>query len=166
MDINDEDKNGFMACCHKIDKKKGLDLFLHTPGGKIGAAESLVNYLKQMFGNDIRAFVPQLAMSAGTMIACSCKEIVMGKHSNLGPFDPFINGLSAAAVLGEIETAHKEMTADNRRAFVGTLFCLDIPQALCSSVSGRWIGLKLSGLVFSPKICCPAIRIKTCWPLR
>jgi len=36
-----------------------------------------------MFGTNIRAIVPQLAMSAGTMIALSCKEIVMGKQSNL-----------------------------------------------------------------------------------
>lgn len=31
-DINDEDKNGFMMAVHKLDRKKGLDLILHTPG--------------------------------------------------------------------------------------------------------------------------------------
>ncbi len=31
-DINDEDKNGFMTTVHKLDRTKGLDLFLHTPG--------------------------------------------------------------------------------------------------------------------------------------
>jgi ClpP class serine protease len=93
LDINDEDKNGFMLCIHKLDKSKGLDLFLHTPGGSGAATESLVHYLRQIFGNDIRAFVPQLAMSAGTIIACACKEIFMGKHSNLGPVDPQIKGL-------------------------------------------------------------------------
>lgn len=30
-DINDEDKNGFMMAVHKLDKRKGLDLILHTP---------------------------------------------------------------------------------------------------------------------------------------
>lgn len=118
MDINDEDKTGFMTCMHKVDKKKGLDLFLHTPGGSIAAAESLVNYIKQIYGNDVRAFVPQIAMSAGTMMALSCKEIFMGKHSNLGPFDPFINGLSAYAIIKEIETAYAEILADNKRSFI------------------------------------------------
>jgi len=33
-----------------------------------------------MFADNIRAVIPQLAMSAGTMIACACKEIVMGKQ--------------------------------------------------------------------------------------
>jgi ClpP class serine protease len=77
--VNDNDKNGFMATIHQLDRTKGLDIFLHTPGGDIAATESLVDYLRSMFGTDIRAIVPQLAMSAGTMIALSCKEILMGK---------------------------------------------------------------------------------------
>lgn len=118
MDINDEDKNGFMLCIHKLDKTKGLDLFLHTPGGSAAATESLVDYLKKMFGNDIRAFIPQLAMSAGTIIACACKEIFMGKHSNLGPVDPQINGIPAYAVIKELEKAYEEIKKDNHRAWV------------------------------------------------
>jgi ClpP class serine protease len=77
VEINDEDKNGLMLCVHGLDRSKGLDLFLHTPGGGGAATESIINYLKQMFGNEIRAFVPQIAMSAGTIIACACKEIFM-----------------------------------------------------------------------------------------
>lgn len=116
--INDDDKNGFMLCVHGLDRSKGLDLFLHTPGGSGSATESLIDYLKQMFGNDIRAFVPQIAMSAGTIIACACKEIFMGKHSNIGPIDPQINGLPAAAVIAEIETAYQEIVKDNNRIMV------------------------------------------------
>ena len=97
--INDEDKNAFMQCVHKLDKKIGLDLILHTPGGDIAATESLVTYLKKIFGNDIRVFIPQIAMSAGTMISLSAKEIVMGKQSNLGPIDPQYGGLSCAGVI-------------------------------------------------------------------
>jgi hypothetical protein len=40
-----------------------------------------------MFGSDIRVFVPQLAMSGGTLLALSGKEIWMGNHSNLEPID-------------------------------------------------------------------------------
>jgi ClpP class serine protease len=88
LDINDEDKNGFMTAVHQLDRDKGLDLILHTPGGRIAATQSIVNYLHKMFKGDIRAIIPQIAMSAGTMIACSCHTIVMGTHSNLGPIDP------------------------------------------------------------------------------
>ncbi len=63
-------------------------MILHTPGGDIAATESIVDYLYCMFDKDIRVIVPQISMSAGTMIALASKEIVMGKHSNLGPIDP------------------------------------------------------------------------------
>jgi hypothetical protein len=71
-----------------------------------------------MFGNDVRAFVPQIAMSAGTMLACSCKEIWLGTHSNLGPVDPSVNGIQAQAVLAEIESAFSEMMKDRNRVLV------------------------------------------------
>lgn len=107
--ICDDDKNGFMNTVHRLDRSRGLDLILHTPGGDIAATESLVHYLREMFGKDIRAIVPQIAMSAGTMIACSCKEIILGKQSNLGPIDPQLNGVAAQAVIDEFEEAVKEV---------------------------------------------------------
>jgi ATP-dependent protease ClpP protease subunit len=114
FDIVDSDKMGFMSTINGLDKTKGLDLVLHTPGGSIGATESIVHYLKSMFGNDIRAIIPQIAMSAGTMIACSCKEIIMGKHSNLGPIDPQINGKPTHGIIEEFEKAKAEIEANPR----------------------------------------------------
>ena len=115
VDINDEDKSAFMMAILGLPKDKGLDLILHTPGGGVAAAESLVDYLRRMFGSDIRAIIPHLAMSAGTMIACACKEIVMAKHSNLGPIDPQIGGLPAAAVKKELERALTEIKEDTSK---------------------------------------------------
>jgi len=115
LDITDEDKNGFMMAVHNLDKSRGLDLILHTPGGSIAATESIVDYLRKMFGDDIVAIVPQIAMSAGTMLACSCKQIVMSKHSNLGPIDPWLRGIPAHGVLKEFEEALLEIKADPAR---------------------------------------------------
>lgn len=42
--IDDNDKNAFMQTVYGLDKSKGLDLILHTPGGNIAATESLVHY--------------------------------------------------------------------------------------------------------------------------
>lgn len=103
--IDDADMNAMMAVINTLDKNKGLDLILHTPGGDIAATEALVKYLKSFFGTDIRAIVPQLAMSAGTMIACSCKEIILGKHSNLGPIDPQFRGIPCQGVVEEFQEA-------------------------------------------------------------
>lgn len=108
-EVNDSDKTGFMTVVNGLERSKGLDLILHTPGGLTAATESLVDYLHNMFGNDIRAIVPQLAMSAGTMIACSCKSIVMGKQSNLGPIDPQLGHLPAHGIVEEFKRAHAEI---------------------------------------------------------
>lgn len=109
-DINDEDKNGFMMAVHGLDRSKGLDLILHTPGGGIAATQSIMGYLQRMFRSDIRALVPQMAMSAGTIMACCCKEILMSeKHSNLGPIDPHLNGFPAYGVIQEFKRAIREV---------------------------------------------------------
>lgn len=110
--IDDNDMNGLMTTIHQLDRTKGLDLLLHTPGGNISSIESVVDYLRKMFGTDIRVFIPQLAMSAGTMWACSCKEIVMGKQSRIGPIDPQFNGVSAEGVVEEFAKAVEEIKKD------------------------------------------------------
>jgi membrane-bound ClpP family serine protease len=117
-EINDEDKNGFMTTIHKLDRKLGLDLILHTPGGGMAATQSLVNYLHKMFGDNIRAIVPQIAMSAGTIVACCCKEIWMGKESNLGPIDPQLRGIPAHGVVQEFKRALKEVKKDASRIVI------------------------------------------------
>jgi ClpP class serine protease len=50
-------------------------------------------------------------MSGGTMIALACKEIIMGKHSNLGPIDPQLFGVPAHAIKEEFEKALQEVQA-------------------------------------------------------
>lgn len=107
--VNDNDKNGLMTAVNGLDPSLGLDLILHTPGGDTAATESIVDYLWQKFGKNIRCFVPQMAMSAGTMIACSCKEIWMGRQSSLGPVDPQFNGIPAHGVLEEFNKALHEI---------------------------------------------------------
>lgn len=107
--VCDSDKNGLMTVIHRLDKTKGLDLILHTPGGDTAATESIVDYLHSIFGYNIRAFVPQLAMSAGTMIACACKEIYMGVQSSLGPIDPQLGSIPAYGLVQEFKRAHSEI---------------------------------------------------------
>lgn len=118
IEVNDSDKNGFMATIHQLDRSKGLDLIVHTPGGDVAATESLVDYLRGMFGTDIRVIVPHLAMSAGTMIALSAKEVLMGKHSSLGPIDPQIHGVPAHGIKEEFDRAVAEISADPARIHV------------------------------------------------
>lgn len=105
LQINDNDINALMNAVYKLDKSKGLDIILHTPGGDIAATESIVNYLQSIFPNNIRAIIPQLSMSAGTMIALSCNTIMMGKQSSLGPIDPQFGGIACQGILDEYQRA-------------------------------------------------------------
>lgn len=133
-EMSDIDMEGFMTVIHRLDLKKGLDLILHTPGGQVTATESLVEYLRKMFDTDIRAFVPQLSMSAGTMIACACKEIFMGAHSSLGPIDPQLaypgmGFVPAHGVVEEFETAQKEIAKDPNSIAIWQLALSKYPPA-------------------------------------
>ena len=86
LSITEEDLQGMMEVVHGL-KEPNLDLILHSPGGSAAAAEAIVLYLRSKFKN-IRVIVPQAAMSAATILACSADEIILGKHSFLGPIDP------------------------------------------------------------------------------
>lgn len=116
--IHDGDKTGFMSAIHGMKTDEGLDLILHTPGGDVAATESLVDYLRQKFGMNIRAIVPQLALSGGTMIALATSEIIMARHSSLGPIDPQLGPMPAHAILQEFETAKADITANPAMAHV------------------------------------------------
>jgi hypothetical protein len=84
--INPEDVQAFMEVVHGLTGDS-LDLILHSPGGSPETTEAIVNYLRQKF-TSIRVLIPQAAMSAATMLACAADQIVMGKHSSIGPIDP------------------------------------------------------------------------------
>lgn len=80
------DVPGFMEAVSNVTERE-LDLFLHSPGGSAEAAEAIMAYLRTRFDH-IRAIVPLAAMSAATMMALACDQIMMGTHSQLGPIDP------------------------------------------------------------------------------
>lgn len=155
VSIGDDDKNALMNAVHKLDRSKGLDLILHTPGGSLAATESIVDYLYQMFGKDIRAIIPQLAMSAGTMIACSCKEIIMGKQSNIGPIDPQLGGTPAHAVIEEFQQAIDAVSKDPTQAIIWQTIIQKYPPAFilkCQNAidwSGQMVKGWLVGNMFS-----------------
>jgi ClpP class serine protease len=107
--INDKDINALMETVYGMDRRKGLDLILHTPGGETAATEHIIKYLQDLFNGNIRAIVPQMAMSAGSLISVSCKEIIMGKESCLGPFDPQFGGIACQSLIQEFETAKMDL---------------------------------------------------------
>lgn len=149
-DITDSDMTGFMNAVNGLDCSKGLDLILHTPGGFPEAAEAIVNYLRSKFNSDIRVIVPQLAMSAGTMMACSASVIIMGKHSSLGPIDPQFNGIPAYNIKCEFEDAKDDLAENPNNAPYWAIKLQQYPAAfmktaidaidLASDLATQWLG--------------------------
>ena len=113
--ISDVDKIGLMTVAGGLDPGRGLDLVIHTPGGDTAATESIAHYLRSLFGTDIRAIVPQLALSAGTVLCCAARVVLMGRQSSLGPIDPQVNERPAHAVVEEFDRAGREMKEDPDR---------------------------------------------------
>ena len=150
IDISDSDMTGFMNCIQGLDCSLGLDLILHTPGGFPDAAEAIVTYLRNKFNSDIRVIVPQLAMSAGTMVACASKVIIMGKHSSLGPIDPQFNGIPAYNIRMEFEEAKKDLLSNPANAHYWAIKLQQYPAAFMKTaidaieLSGKlveeWLG--------------------------
>lgn len=120
ISINSGDLQGFMEVMHAVDEPN-LDLILHSPGGGIDAAAAVVDYLRRKFAH-IRAIVPSAAMSAAGMIACAADEIVMGKHSFLGPSDPQFmlptplgaRQVAAQSIVEQFKRAQRECADDPR----------------------------------------------------
>lgn len=118
VSITDEDIQAFMEAMAGLSNDS-LDLILHTGGGSAEATDAIVSYLRQKYKH-IRVIIPQAAMSAGTMLACSADVIVMGKQSSIGPIDPQfilqtsvgIQALPAHAILEQFKKAQDDCAAN------------------------------------------------------
>jgi hypothetical protein len=76
-----------LASLGQVDR---LDVLLHTPGGSGDMAEKLVEMCRSHCRGELRVIVPNMAKSAGTLIALGADVIIMGYCSELGPIDPQI----------------------------------------------------------------------------
>ncbi len=85
--IDGNDKSAFDEAISTLDRSKGLDVLIHSPGGEPEAAEAIVELLRCQFPS-LRFIVPDQAKSAATMMCCAGDEILMDERSELGPIDP------------------------------------------------------------------------------
>lgn len=113
--IDLEDINGFMSAVYRHDFDKDLLLILHTPGGSVEAAQTIVDYLRSKYAR-IDVVIPTYAMSAGTMIALACDRIIMGRQSQLGPTDPQLfvgeRPYSAHSIVEQFEEAKRDISSN------------------------------------------------------
>jgi len=73
-----------------IGQAPNLDLMIHTAGGSGEMAEKIVEMCRNHCTGEFRVIIPNLAKSAGTLIALGADKIIMGHCSEVGPIDPQI----------------------------------------------------------------------------
>ena len=100
IDVNDSEE--VLRAIQMTDDNVPLDIILHTPGGLVLAALQIARAIQAHKGK-VTVFVPHYAMSGGTLIALAADEIVMCKHSVLGPIDPQIGQYPAASFIKVID---------------------------------------------------------------
>lgn len=68
------------------DKKEKVAVVLNTGGGEADVAEKIVKIIRHNY-KEVSFIIPDIAMSAGTMMAMSGDRILMNYASCLGPID-------------------------------------------------------------------------------
>ncbi len=100
IDVHDSEE--VLRAIHMTDEDVPLDIILQTPGGLVLAALQIARAIQSHKGK-VTVFVPHYAMSGGTLIALAADEIVMCKHSVLGPIDPQLGQFPAASLIKVVE---------------------------------------------------------------
>jgi len=89
-----------------------INFILHTMGGCSLAVNMLTRAILNHPGK-VRAFIPQYAFSAGTMIALAADEIYMTTNASLGPIDLQLSGLPLNSIIESLKTG-----SDNQLGYV------------------------------------------------
>jgi hypothetical protein len=87
--IMNEDAESIESILRSCDMSKfeGLDLMVHSPGGMPEAAGDIIRVCRT-YSTSFRVIIPNMAMSAGTLLAMGSDVIMMSDTSKLGPIDP------------------------------------------------------------------------------
>lgn len=100
---------------YKKNRPIFIILELNTPGGEVFAAAKISDALKEMdtqFDIPVVAFINNWAISAGAMLAYSCRYIVTVKDGSMGAAEPILQGEG-----GKQETASEKINSAIRTDF-------------------------------------------------
>ena len=109
--IDIDDSEAVLRAIRQTPAESPIDLLLHTPGGLVLASEQIAYALRAHRGK-VTVLVPHYAMSGGTLIALAADEIIMDEAAVLGPVDPQLGGLPAAALVRAVAKKPVERLED------------------------------------------------------
>lgn len=95
-----------------------LYILVNSPGGGVSSSYKIARMLRASFSN-IKAFVPHMAASGGTLMVLAANEVVMGPMSNLTPIDvqvgyngQYVSSYSMSRALSRLSQYFAKVTAD------------------------------------------------------
>ncbi len=97
---------------YKLTKPAFVILELNTPGGEVYAAELISEALKSLdidYGIPVVAYIDNWAMSAGALLAYSCRFIAIAKDASMGAAEPVIQSAE-----GKMEEASEKVNSAMR----------------------------------------------------
>lgn len=100
---------------YKKIKPAFVILELNTPGGEVFAAQKISDALKELdtqFNIPVVAYINNWAISAGAMLAYSCRFVVTAKDGSMGAAEPVLEGAE-----GKMETASEKINSALRADF-------------------------------------------------
>src|SRR5580692_8550311 len=128
IDVNDSEE--VLRAIQMTADDVPLDIVLHTPGGLVLAALQIARAIRSHKAK-VTVLVPHYAMSGGTLISLAADEIIMCRHSVLGPIDPQLGDSPAASLLKVLEQKPMAEIDDQTlmRADVGRKAIAQVKQA-------------------------------------
>jgi ClpP class serine protease len=100
--IDIDDAQSTLRAIRATADEQPIEIVLHTPGGLVLAASQIASALADHDGR-VTAVIPHYAMSGGTLIALAADEVVVDRHSVLGPVDPQLGNRPAASILAAVD---------------------------------------------------------------
>ncbi|MBQ8033082.1 MAG: hypothetical protein IJ266_03920 [Elusimicrobiaceae bacterium] len=134
ISIHADDVLPFTEVLNSITTGQNLDVILVTPGGSAQTVTRLVEVLRKKF-QDIQFILPDMSMSAGTIMVMSGNEIIMTDNARIGPIDPQVpnkygNYVPAQSLLNLIEDirerGEKKMDSGGHPAWTDIQILLNI----------------------------------------
>jgi ClpP class serine protease len=145
IDIDDSEE--VLRAIRLTPDETPIDLILHTPGGLVLASEQIAYALRAHPGK-VTVLVPHYAMSGGTLLALAADEILMDPAAVLGPVDPQLGELPAAAIVRVASTKPIERVEDRTLilADVAEKALRHMKEVVTGLLSARMTGKKASSL--------------------
>ncbi|MDB6080732.1 MAG: hypothetical protein JWO53_4 [Chlamydiia bacterium] len=117
---------------YKKTKPACIILELNTPGGEVFAAQRISDALKDIdtqYGIPVIAYVNNWAISAGAMLAYSCRFIVIAKDASMGAAEPVFMGEG-----GQMQAASEKVNSALRTDFANRAKFFDRNSAIAEAM--------------------------------